>query len=809
MLNHLTQILRALRRAPAYTVVAALTLAVGIGATTGLVSITDAIVVRALPYRDAGSLAVIVERNDRGNSRGPSYPTFKDYLPALGGPVAGLAYMRGQGSLLRTRDGLEQMTTWYVTPGFFGVIGAEALRGRTFAPDEEQASGNRVAVISYDCWNRRFGLDPGVVGRTIDLDSVPTTVIGVMPPGFTYPFGGDAWLPVAPVESTLPTLQNRNLHADSRAIVRLRAPADSAHAADALAAIENRLSTVYPAESARWTGIVLWPMRNQIVGSIGRSLWLLTAAAVLVLLIACANVATLALVRTTARVRELAVRAALGASRGRMLGEVFAETSVVTVAGGAGGALIAAGLVRAVRHTMPQLPRAAELAVDARVLAIAVGVSAVAALLAGIAPAVRATRVSPAEELQGTHHEGRAGRRDRRLRAALVAAQVAISVTLLVNAALLAQRFRRLAVAPDEYDRDHVATVAINPPSPAYDSPAAAAGLFARVRDAVARVPGVDGAAMVNHIGGRIPSRVDIPGRPIDVSPQGTAMLLVASPEYQRVMGLRMASGRWLNDADLRAPDASGFVVNETMARRFFPTGDAVGQTITVHRAAQRPSAGDPLTGPIVGVVRDVHWAAPDLPPPPEVYVPYTREVWTWMTLVAQAREPALVAPAIRAAIQGVDPNIPVGAQPGPGGVMLPQRFTFGTRELALSTLGAFALVALALAAVGLYGTVAFEVAQRTREIGIRVALGATFGRVAGLVLGTSLRMAVAGLAFGAAAAAASTRLVRSLLFETTASDAGAWFTVPAVLAITVVAAAWLPLQRAKRIDAAAAMRGD
>lgn len=809
MLTRLAQILRALRRAPTYTTMSVITLALGIGATTGVVSIADAVLVRPLPYRDAESLAMIVERSDRGNSRGPSYPTFKDYLPAVGGPVAGLAFMRGNASLLRTRDGLEQIVTWYVTPGFFNVIGSQALHGRTFAADEERPDGNRVAVISYDCWNRRFGLDPGVIGRTIDLDSVPTTVVGVMPPGFTYPYGGDAWLPVAPVEATTPTLQNRNIHADSRAIVRLRSPADSARAADALAAVERTLATRYPSESARWTGIALWPVRNEIVGNIGRNLWLLSGAAALVLLIACANVATLAVVRTTARVRELAVRAALGAGRARMLGDVFAETLVVAMAGGIGGALIAAGIVRGVRQLMPQLPRVTELAVDARTLAITIGASAVAALLAGIAPAVRATRVALAGELHGTYHEARAGRRDRRLRMALVAAQVTISVTLLINAGLLAQSFRRLNALPDEYDRDHVATVGINPPSPMYDSPPAAAALFGRIRDAVARVPGVDGVAVVNHIGGRIPSRVDIPGRPMDVSQQGTAMLLVASAEYQRVMGLRMARGRWLNEADMRTPDASGFVVNETMARRFFPNADPLGQVITMHRAAQRPGAGEPISGPIVGVVRDVHWAAPNLRPLPEVYAPYTREVWTWMTLVAHAREPALVAPAIRDAIRGVDPNVPVSAQPGAGGVMLPQRFSFGTRELALSTLSAFALVALILAAVGVYGTVAFEVAQRTREIGIRVALGATFGRVAALILGSSLRIAGIGLLCGAAGAAAAARLVRSMLFGTTSADPGAWISVLAVLAAVVVLATWVPLLRAKRIDAAVAMRGE
>jgi predicted permease len=794
-------------------VVATLTLALGIGATTGVVSILDAVLLRALPYRDSASLAMIVEKSDKGNTRAPSYLTYKDYADAAGGPVAGLAFVRGRLTLLRRGGGAERVITAFVTPGFFPLMGTVAYRGRTFATDEERAGTNRVAVLSWEMWQRKFGGDTTAVGRTIDLDSVPTTIIGVMPRGFAYPDFAQAWEPIAHIETTDVALRNRATHVDSRAVVRLRSARDSAAAAAALALVQRRQAEVYPDAAAHWTGVALWPMRDQVIGNVTRTLVTLAVAAALVLLLACANVATLSLVRGSVRAREVAVRAALGATRGRLVSELLAESGVIAIAGGAVGVFLAIGIMSAVRRAVGgQLPRSGELVVDGRVLLIATAVSLLAALVAGLVPAYRVTRLALSEQLHGGHRGSSEGRRDARARGALVATQFALTIVLLVSAGLLLQSFRRLHALPDEYDRERLVTVSIFPPSPAYDRAADAVALYDRLRDAVRAVSGVQDAAVINHMAGIIPSRVDIPGLPIDNSERSDVLYHVVSSEYQRVIGMPMARGRWFTEEDMRAPDASGFVVNETMASRFFPQGNAVGRVITLHRASQmRADVGQPISGPIIGVVHDIHWwGGRSEPVQPEAFVPYTRETWPWVTLVARATNPAAVAKGIRKAVFSVDPNIPVSEENAFDGVQYPTgRPDFGRRELTLAMIGAFGISALLLAAIGLYGVVAYGVTQRTRELGVRIALGATRAHIARLILGGVGRLVAIGGAAGLAGAFAATRLIRTMLFDTAPTDPATYVLVPVLLAAVALAASWWPTRRAMRVEPTIAIRAD
>jgi predicted permease len=430
----------------------------------------------------------------------------------------------------------------------------------------------------------------------------------------------------------------------------------------------------------------------------------------------------------------------------------------------------------------------------------------------GVAPALRLSEGALVRDLHGGARGG-SGRRDALLRGGLVTVQIAFAVVLLIGAGLLLQSFRRLYAIPDDFDSRHVATVAIAPPAPTYDTPAAAVALYDRLMDAVKRVPGVEDAAVVNHVGGRIPSRVDIPGRPEDRSGKGDAFYLTASSEYRRVMGLTLARGRWFNADDMRAPDASGFVVNEKMASQFFPGQDAVGQVITMHRASQqRPDIGQPIPGTIIGVVKDVHWSGAEAPVYPEVYVPYTREVWPWITLAIRASDPARVAPAIRKAVLAVDPNIPLSTENAYGGVEVPKGFTFSNfdrRELTLTMIAAFAGCALLLAGIGLFGVVSYTVTQRTREMGIRIALGASSANIARLVMGGAAWIVALGIVGGVAGALGATKFIRSLLFNTAPTDFTTYLVVPAALALVAFAASWWPTRRAIGLEPTIALRDE
>ncbi len=669
-----------------------------------------------------------------------------------------------------------------------------------------------VAVISYEFWRRQFGGDIGAVGRMIDVDSIPTTIIGVMPPGFDYPLGTQLWLPISLVESRSAALQSREVHVDSRTLIRLRSPRDSAAAAATLSVIASRLASEYSASSADWTSVQLWPIRSEAIGTIARTLYMLAGAAGLVLVLACANVATLALIRGSVRARELAVRVALGATRARIARQLLVEAAVICAVGGAAGMLVALAIVRLVRFAMGlRLPRSDELVIDGSTLTIGVVALLVATTLVSIAPTVRTSRRAMAERLYGWTSGAISGRADSLVRGGLVAVQLTLAVTLLFGAGLLLQSFRRLYATPEEYDTQRIASAAIFPPSPAYSTPNQSAALYARLIDAVKRIPGVEDAAVVNHIGGRIPTRIEIAGLDAnEISNRGPVFYLTASSEYAHVMGFHIVRGRWFDAADMHAPDASGFIINETLAKRYFPDVNPVGRIITAHRVSQaRPDIGQPISGPIIGVVGDIHWFGRDNQVYAEVYTPYTREVWPWITLVARAKSPAAVAPAIRKAVFGVDPNIPLSADHGYSGVQIPTRSGFDERELVLSTIGAFATAALLLAAIGLYGVVAYGLEQRARELGIRIALGATRGNIGRLVLGGVGALIAVGLIAGVAGGLAATRLIRSMLFHTAPTDAATLILIPIILVLVSLSAAWRPMRRAMRLDPAITLKAE
>src|SRR5690348_16619121 len=393
---------RALRRSPAFATVAVLTLTLGVACTTAAFSVVDTIVLRGLPYRDPGRLMTVYERSDEGGLRVPSYPTFSDWqaqASTVSNAIEGFAFVRGDGVMMPTPSGDDRKIAAYVTPGFFALLGSRPLIGRAFLPDEERIGGPRDGVISYQYFIEQFGGDPSVIGKTVSVDSVPTTIIGVMPHAFAYPnfadpgswLGPAIWQPIAIFQETHAALNLRGLHVDSRAVLRLRANTDSARAATVMRTIEQRLASEYPVEQAHWTGVGLQPIAEELFGGLRQMLFLISSAIALVLLLACANVANLLLVRASSRNRELAVRSALGASRWRLAQQLLVEAALIATAAGLCGLLLASSLVGYVRHAAgARLPFIDEIAINGRAALFALGAAALAALLVGALPALHA-----------------------------------------------------------------------------------------------------------------------------------------------------------------------------------------------------------------------------------------------------------------------------------------------------------------------------------------------------------------------------------------------------------------------------------
>ena len=806
--------LRSLRRSPAFTGVAVLTLAIGVASITATFSVVDAVLLRGLPYGSAETLQTVYERSDDGAIRVPSYPTFQDWQAGAGSlseAIEGLAFIRGDAVSVPESDGPEQRIAAYVTPGFFKLLGTPPLRGRTFAPDEEVIGAPEVAVISYEMFMQRFGGDPTTIGKVIPVDSVPTTIIGVMPRGFAYPnFAGapqwvppSLWQPISVFQARHNMLSLRGLHVDSRAVMRLREGVDSTRAAAAMRTIQRRLADEYPAEQAHWTSLSFNPFADELFGQLRPTLVLISASIALVLVLACANVANLFLVRAGARARELAVRSVLGAGRWRIARQLATETVVVAVAAGALGAFMAQALIAFVKQfAVDRLPFGAQISLDARALGVALGAATLSALLVGVLPTLYASRTASnlMDRLRSGATAAVGSGAERRARNLLVSLQFGLAFTLLVGAGLLIQSVRRVLSAPLGYDPTNVISFSLVAEGKKYEAPADAALLYRRILDAVHAVPGVEVAAAAG--GALIPTKVEAVGRPTD-GQELRALYHPVSAEYLRAIRARLVSGQWFTQDDMRAP--SGFVINESLARQLFPNGNPIGQQITTYRASQaRADFGQPITLPVVGVVGDMRQFGREQAPNPELFLPYTLEVWPWMNFAVRAPNALGMLRSVEAAVRAVEPAINLRGKPSVVQAGIP-----AVRRFVTSLLSGFAVSALLLAATGLYGIIAYGVVQRTREVGVRIALGATPRNIERLVLRDGARYAIGGVILGVFGAFAVTRLLRSMLFETSAADPATFVIVPAVLGVVALVASYLPARRAARTDPLVAIRAD
>ena len=728
---------------------------------------------------------------------------------------------RGSAAVLATREGPVRATAALVSPGFLSTLGARPLAGRFFAGDEEAPGRGNAVVLSEGFWRSQFGGSPSAIGTSITLGNHIVTIVGVMPTSMGYPLWADMWRPISAIVDSDKALASRHHHTDSRVLGRLRDDVTAAAAMTELATLQRRLANSYPDHGAEWTGADYKALDWEFVGSSAPALGTLAGAVALTLLVACVDVATLLLLRAFGREREFAIRTALGAGRVRLVRLTLIEASVL----GAGAVIVAAALtwggLALIRTTAPaSVPRTSELVFDGRAAALVVAVTVVASLIAAAAPALRSVRGGGVEALRAGWQPTSGGRGGSRWRASLVTTQLALALTLITGAALLLESFRKLRHVDLGFDSDRLAAFWISPPSPKYDAPVQAAALYLRVQQAAVDVPGVLGAAIVNHIpfgGGWVVTNVAVPGRTAASDGSDAAIYKTVSENYLRVMKGRLLRGRWFNDADIRG-SGNGVVVNERMAKHFWPGKDPIGQPLTVYRSSQfRADYGAPQPSIVLGVIADMHHLSISDDPVEEVYVPYTREVWPGVALLLRTRgDSRSVERLLRRAVLAVEPDMPVNGSArwrsfepigeNIGRALAPRRTVMG---LVL----AFAVAALALAAIGVYGVTAFGVAQRRREFGIRMALGATSGNVIGLVVRQSAVLAGAGALIGVGGAFALARVLRasldSMLYRTSPFAIAPLVGAAVVLGGVAVAAAFAPARRAGDVDPMVALRSE
>jgi predicted permease len=828
MPSDLTLALRSLRRAPGFVLAVVLTLALGIGAATAIFSVVDAMLLRPLPYRDADRLVAVWANptNNAALTAPASYPDFADWRASLAGPAKRLddvAFVRSEGLLLRGGEGAVSLNVAYVSDGFFRLLGGRPLLGRTFTADEERAGAPHVIVLGHRLWRARFGADPSVVGRTLDFAEGSYTVVGVMPAGYEYPGRwAEAWAPLAPLAAERPAvrqrLERRDFRVDTRIVARL-APGVSASAANAdLGAVARRLAAEHVESNRGWSAHLL-PLRDDMVGPVRTQLFVLFGAVGLLLLVACADVANLSLVRATARARELAVRSALGAHRGRLLRRLLAESVTLALTGGALGAALAVAGVAALRAAVPDAPMASSvprldtLSVDGRVLAFALGISLATVLLFGLGPALHALRAGSARTLREGTRAASGGVGVRRFRDGVTVAQVALTLVLLVGGGLLGRSFLALRAQDAGFPVEQLVVLRVSPLAARYDTPERLDALYDRLRAEASALPGVRSAGMVSHLaltGTGVVTNVRVAGGPDTLA----ALFRVADGAYFTAAGIPIRRGRALDASDAARAARAGTadvpaVVSAELARTTWPKGDVLGRRFTVFKQATgRPDFNEPVQAVVVGVAGDVKFQSlADPSPTPEVYLPMSVNPWRSAYLVVRAAgDPAALVASVRRVVRAVDPDIPV-ADVTTGRALLGN--SMAARRFDLALVLTFALSALALAAVGVYGVVAQGTALRAGELAVRSAIGAAPTRLVRLVLGGGARLAATGILLGAGLSLAATRVLGTLLFGVGRFDGVTYVGVAGLLALVALAASAIPARRAARTDPAAVLRGD
>lgn len=798
---------RSLRKTPVFTVVAVIALALGIGATTAILSVVNAVLLRPLPYANSDRLVVILH-----NGNNPVAPANVIDWKKQTHSFTDVAAAEYWGANLTSGEQPENVRGLRVSAGIFPMLGVAPFIGRAFTTDEDVNGNEHVAVISYGLWQRRFGGDRSIVGRTMSLDGEPFTILGVMPAAFQFaPFWAtraEMWVPLG-LSSRATDRGAQSL----RVFARLRPGVTMEQARSDIASVTARLEREFPGTNKN---VTVESLKHKVVGDIQTPLLVLLVAVGFVLLIACANVAHMLLSRASARQKELAIRTALGATRVRLIAQLLVESVMLAVAGGAAGLLLAFWGVRGLIAANPAIiPRVSSVGIDTRVLLMTVLMTAGTAIVFGLVPALRAARVELAGAFKDGDRTSTDGHRKHRLRGSLVMFEFALALVLLVGAGLMIRTFVALMHVDPGFDPRNVITMTISTTGTPEANPSMRQEFFTQTLDRVRAVPGIEAAAYINHLpltGDRWGFNFSIEGRPKPKPGESpSATYRVVFPGYFHAMRMSLVRGRDISDADRK--EAPGVVViNEYMAKTYWPGEDPIGKRISTF--------GLPYVT-IVGVVKNAaidRWGAP---PEEEFYFPYAQSSYATnpsshfadLTLVARMTCPvgstcdasSLSAPVVNA-IRSVDRNVAISTMATMNGAVAS---VTAESRFYLVLLGTFAAIALTLAAVGIYGVMSYSVSCRTHEMGIRIALGANPMGVVRLVVGQGVRLAGIGAVVGVVAAFGLTRLMSKLLYGVAPSDPLTFALVTLVLCFVGVLASYIPARRATKVDPLTALRSD
>jgi putative ABC transport system permease protein len=792
---------RMLWKNPGFTLVAVITLALGIGANTAIFSLVEALLLRPLPYPEPDRLVLLSDRGRGGERNNIPYPNFSDWRDRAQS-FEGMASIRNQTLNLTGVDKPVSLRGRTVNWNFFHLLGVQPQLGRLFVAEDDRRGAARTALLSDGLWKAQFGGDPSVIGRKLMLDGEPYEAIGVLPPGFEYFQADDVYVPIGPFLKP-DGLMLRGVTMGLYALGRLRPCVTLAQANSELAGIAAQLEREYPADNKDRGTATAEPLQDVMSEGVRRSLWILLSSVGFILLIACINVANLLLARGADRQKEMALRLALGAGRGRIVRQLLGESLLIALLGGAFGALLGRWILEGLLALHPgNIPHLNRVSLNMTVLLFTLVVSALTSVLCGLLPALHATRA----DLHTTLKEGgrtTAGAARDLTRKMLLVAEVSLAFVLLIGAGLLVRSMAQLMMVDPGFDTDNLLTMRLNLRSDAYTVPRRLA-LYDESLMRLGALPGVQGAAITRSLpidGSDWGSYFSVADKPGQADIQGAAMTPI-SANYFEVMGMRLLKGRAFTAADTaEAPRVA--VINETLARRIWPGEDPIGKRLV----PGTPTSENPWCE-VVGVVADVKLEGLEHNTPMQVYLPLlqrSRSPALWL-VVRTAGDPLQAVAAVERTIHTVEKDLPVYSIRS-----MDQRLgsSLATRRLTLVLLAGFAALALLLAAVGIYGVISYSVRQRTHELGIRMALGAQAVDVLKLIIVQGLKLTFIGVAIGLTAALSLTRWMKSLLFEVRPTDPMTFIVIALLLIAVALLACWVPARRATKVDPVVALRKD